>query len=85
MSTVSYTYARSHLAQTMQKVCEDHSTVIITRAKAEPVVMMSLADYEALQETNYLLKSPANAARLNEAIDEIEEMIAKKKKKNKRK
>lgn len=77
MATVSYTSARSHLAKTMQKVCEDHTPIIITRAKAEPVVMMSLSDYEAMQETNYLMKSPANAARLAEAIDEIEKMIAK--------
>jgi antitoxin YefM len=75
MSTISYSYARSHLAKTMEKVCEDHAPVVITRAQSEPVVMLSLSDYEALQETNYLLKSPANAARLNEAIDEIEEMI----------
>lgn len=85
MTSISYTYARSHLAKTMQKVCEDHSAIIITRAQAEPVVMLSLADYEALQETNYLLKSPANAARLNDAIDEIEAMIAKKKMPDKRK
>lgn len=80
MKTLTYTNARQHLAETMRKVCEDHTAITITRAQAEPVVMLSLSDYEALQETNYLLKSPANAARLNEAIDEIEAMIAKKKK-----
>ena len=76
MTTISYTSARSHLAKTMQKVCDDHAPVIITRSKAEPVVMISLSDFEAIQETNYLMKSPANASRLIEAIDEIEAMIA---------
>ena len=75
MSTISYTYARSNLAKTMQKVCEDHSPIVITRSQAEPVVMLSLADYEALQETNYLLSSATNASRLNQAMDEIEKMI----------
>jgi antitoxin YefM len=75
MNTITYTSARSHLAKTMQKVCEDHTPVIITRAQSEPVVMISLTDYESLQETNYLMKSPANALRLVEAMDEIEEMI----------
>jgi antitoxin YefM len=80
-STISYTYARSHLAKTMQKVCEDHHPVIITRAQSEPVVMLALADYEAIQETAYLVRSPINASRLSESIDEIEKIISKKKRK----
>lgn len=77
MSTITYTTVRAHLAKTMQKVCEDHVPIIITRANSEPVVMMSLSDFEALKETNYLLKSPVNAARLAEAINEIEALIEK--------
>lgn len=80
MDSISYTAARSNLAQTMDRVCDDHVPVVITRAKSKPVVMISLEDYEAMAETNYLLKSPANAARLAEAIDEIETMISEKKK-----
>jgi antitoxin YefM len=80
MKTVSYTSARSQLAKTMQKVCEDHTPFIITRAKAEPVVMISLSDFEAMQETSYLVSSPANAARLAKSINEIEEMISSHKK-----
>lgn len=81
MKTISYTSARSNLAKTMATVCEDHAPVIITRSHANPVVMISLQDFEEMQETNYLLKSPANAARLAESIDEIENLIAKNKKK----
>jgi antitoxin YefM len=79
MNTISYTAARSHLAKTMQQVCEDHAPVIITRSTAEPVVMLSLEDFQAMEETNYLMKSPKNAKRLLEAIDEIETLIAKRK------
>ncbi|MCC5897066.1 MAG: type II toxin-antitoxin system prevent-host-death family antitoxin [Phormidium sp. BM_Day4_Bin.17] len=73
MDALSYTAARRNLAKTMQQVCEDHFPVIITRNKAASVVMMSLEDYEALQETAYLLRSPTNARRLLESIAELEQ------------
>ena len=72
MNTITYTSARSNLAQTMDKVCDDHAPVIITRKAAKPVVMMSLDDYEALEETAYLLRRPKNARRLLESIVQLE-------------
>lgn len=72
MNAISYTVAKTNLAKTMQQVCEDHSPVIITRNKAQSVVMMSLEDYEALQETAYLLRTPKNARRLLESVAELE-------------
>jgi antitoxin YefM len=72
MNTVTYTVARGNLAKTMTQVCDDHSPVIITRKTAQPVIMMSLEDYEALEETAYLLRSPKNARRLLESITELE-------------
>ncbi|MGM0631597.1 MAG: type II toxin-antitoxin system Phd/YefM family antitoxin [Pseudomonadota bacterium] len=73
MDAISYTAARSNLAKTMERVCEDHSPVIITRSKARSVVMLSLEDYEALQETAYLLRAPGNARRLLESVAELEQ------------
>ena len=73
MDAISYTAARTNLAKTMERVCEDHSPMIITRSKAQSVVMMSLEDYEALQETAYLLRAPKNARRLLESIAELEQ------------
>jgi len=72
MDAISYTQARNDLARTMDKVCEDHAPVIITRRNAGAVVMLSLEDYEALQETAYLLRAPRNARRLLESIAELE-------------
>lgn len=72
MDAISYTAARSNLAKTMEQVCEDHAPVIITRKKAPSVVMMSLEDFEALQETAYLLRVPENARRLLESVVELE-------------
>jgi antitoxin YefM len=56
----------------MEKVCDDHAPVIITRKAARPVVMMFLDDYEALEETAYLLRSPKKARRLLESIMQLE-------------
>lgn len=72
MKALTYTAARESLAATMDQVCEDHDPVIITRNRDRAVVMMSLADYESLQETAYLLRSPANARHLLQSIEELE-------------
>lgn len=72
MDTISYTLLRKTLAQTMDKVCDDHAPMIVTRQNARAVVMMSLEDYRALEETAYLLRSPENAKRLIESIAELE-------------
>lgn len=72
MATITYSDARTRLAATMKKVCEDHEPVIITRQKEESVVMLSLEDFRALEETAYLLRVPKNARRLLESIAELE-------------
>ncbi len=72
MDAISYTAARANLARTMEKVCNDHAPVIITRKSESPVVMMSLEDYQAMEETTYLLRSPANAKQLLESIAELD-------------
>lgn len=72
MDTITYSAVRSNLAQTMDKVCDDHAPIIITRKAAKPVIMLSLEDYQALEETAYLLRSPKNARRLMESIMQLE-------------
>ncbi|BBO16488.1 type II toxin-antitoxin system prevent-host-death family antitoxin [Candidatus Brocadia pituitae] len=73
MTTITYSAARAGLAQAMKKVCKDHEPVIITRQKKESVVMISLEDFKALEETAYLLRVPKNARRLLESIAELEQ------------
>lgn len=73
MDSISYTSARSNLAKTMKQVCNDHAPVAITRKGAGAVVMMSMDDYQALEETAYLLRSPKNMRRLVHAMIELEE------------
>ena len=73
MKALSYTALRNTLAKTMQKVCNDHEPIIITRKSEGAVVMLSLEDYESLQETTYLLRSPKNLKRLIESIAQLEQ------------
>jgi antitoxin YefM len=70
---VNYTEARKKLASIMDRVTQDHDAVIITRQKAEPVVVMSLADYNSIQETAFLLRSPKNAERLRCGVADVEQ------------
>ena len=72
MEAITYTAARQNLAKTMEKVCKDRAPIIVTRKSSDSVVIMSLEDYEALEETAYLLRSPKNAQRLIESIAQLE-------------
>ena len=71
MDAITYSAARANLASVMDRVCSDHETLIITRNGEPSVVMLSLEDYQALEETTYLLRSPANARRLLAATAEL--------------
>jgi antitoxin YefM len=71
VKSITYTAARENLASTINRVCEDQAPVVITRNRDQVVVMLSLAEYESLQETAYLLRSPANARRLLAAVDAL--------------
>ena len=73
MKAITYTAARQNLAKTMEKVCKDHAPIIVTRKTTDSVVIMSLEDYEALEETAYLLRSPKNTRRLIESVSQLQE------------
>lgn len=72
MDAITYSTARAKLADTMDRVCNDHEPIIITRNGQQAVVMMALDDFKALEETSYLLRSPKNAQRLLESIAALE-------------
>jgi len=71
MDAITYTSVRANLASTMNRVCDDHEPLIITRNGEQSVVMLSLEDYKALEETAYLLRTPANARRLLAGIGQL--------------
>ena len=73
MDAISYTGFRKNLAKIMEKVCNDFVQIIVTRQNAKPIVVMSLEEYQAIEETAYLVKSPKNAERLAKAIEEVEQ------------
>lgn len=71
MEAITYSHTRQHLAEIMNKVGDDRAPVLITRQTGNPVVMMSLDDFNALEETAYLMRSPRNAKRLMESIEQL--------------
>ncbi|MGB0942547.1 MAG: type II toxin-antitoxin system Phd/YefM family antitoxin [Marinomonas sp.] len=72
MDTIRFSAVRANLAKTMEKVCDEHSPITITRKDEPSVVLISLEDYEAMQETLYLMSTPVNAVSLLDAINELE-------------
>ncbi len=72
MKTMTYSESRARYAEVLNSVTDDREEVVVTRAGHEPVVIVSLEDYESLKETAYLLRNPANARRLLASIDELE-------------
>ncbi len=73
MEAMAYSNVRQNLAKSMEKVCDEHEPLIITRKNANSVVMLSLEDYNAIEETMYLLKNTANAEHLMASINEFEQ------------
>ena len=72
MKTYTYTESRANYARVLSEVEHDREEAVITRAGHEPVVIVSLADYESLRETAYLLRSPENARRLFDSVERLE-------------
>jgi len=71
MRTVSYSEVRQNLAKMLDDVVDDAEEIVVTRSGHESAVIISLTEYESLKETAYLMASPANARRLNEAVEEL--------------
>ena len=71
MDTMNYSAFRANLASTLDKVNDDHQPVLITRQKGKPAVLISLEDFQSYEETAYLMASPKNAERLNQAIEQV--------------
>jgi antitoxin YefM len=72
MEVLTYTDARANLKDVMDRVVADRTQIVVTRQKAEPVVMISLSDWNAMTETMHLLSTPANAARLQESVAQMD-------------
>jgi antitoxin YefM len=72
MDVLSYSDTRARLKEVMDRVVADRAPVVVARKRGEAVVMVSLADWNAMEETLHLISSPANAQRLAAAIDQLE-------------
>lgn len=72
MDVLSYSDARANLKGVMDQVVNDRTHVVVTRQKAESIVMVSLEDWNAIEETMYLLSNRTNAKRLRESIEQLD-------------
>jgi antitoxin YefM len=72
METLTYSSFYDQLEQVFDKVNQEHHPILVTGKEGKSAVIMSLEDFQAYEETAYLMASPANAARLNQGIAEIE-------------
>lgn len=72
MKTMTYTESRANYARVLDQVTNDREAVVVTRSGHEPVVIVSQADYDSLVETAYLMRSPANARKLLDAMERLE-------------
>ena len=66
--STTYSALRSNLKKALDEVCDDHEPLRVERKNGDPVVVLSEADYNSLEETAYLLRSPENARRLLNAL-----------------
>ena len=73
MGHVSYTELRQNLKKHLDSVCESRAPLMVTRQNGEPVVVLSLTEYESLEETLHLLRDPLNAERLLQSVRQAEE------------
>nr|WP_316644198.1 type II toxin-antitoxin system prevent-host-death family antitoxin [uncultured Roseateles sp.] len=71
MDALTYSYTRTNLAEVMRQVNEDHAPVLVTTQRGKPVVIMSLDDYNSLEETAYLLRDPKRAKRLMDSVERL--------------
>jgi antitoxin YefM len=72
MDVLSYSDTRAHLKEVMDRVVESRAPVVVARRRGESVVMISLADWNAMEETLHLVSSHRNARRLAEAIGQLD-------------
>jgi antitoxin YefM len=72
LDVITYSDARANLKDVMDRVVEDRTQVVVTRQRGEAVVMLSLSDWNAVEETLHLVSTPANARRLRESIAQLD-------------
>jgi antitoxin YefM len=68
MGTLTYSKLRANLKSALDRAVYDHEVIGVERAKGGHAVLISREDYDSMAETAYLLRSPANASQLLEAM-----------------
>lgn len=72
MKHTTSTDLRKNLSALMDAVNDDHEPLLVTRANGKPVLMVSVEDYDAMDETAYLMSSEANRKSLLRSLEQVE-------------
>jgi antitoxin YefM len=72
MRAISYSQARENLKAVIDQAVSDKAPIAITRQRGEGAVLVSASEWASIEETLYLLRSPANAQRLLDAVRSLE-------------
>ena len=72
MTTLSYSHTRNNLAKVLEQAESNHEAIVVTRSGKKPSVILSMDEYESMQETLHLLTSPANARRMSQSLADYE-------------
>ena len=72
MQAISYSEARENLKSVIDKVVADRAPIAITRQRGEGAVLISESEWASIEETLYLLRSPANARELLASIADLD-------------
>lgn len=77
MIVTSYSTFRLKMKSYLDQVMKNNESLYVTRSKGEDVVVMSKSDYNSILETFHLMKSPKNALRLLESMEQYNSGLAK--------
>ncbi len=72
MKTANFTELRRNLQAYLDSVIDDSETVIISRDGGAAVVMLSLEEYNAMKETEYIMQSPATMAAIRKGMEDAD-------------
>ena len=74
MKAVTYANAKKNLKALIHSVCKNSEpAVIVSNQSEEQAVLISLEDYQSMEETAYLLSSPANRAHLQRSLKQAQD------------
>ncbi len=77
MDALTFSQVRANRAKVLDRVVNDRTPLVVTRRRGDPVVLISLVDWRSTETSLHLMSTPANAERLRQAMQELDDAEAK--------